>query len=1427
MPPAPEEVESMYDEVMEAQLVPLHVRQNLKSIMSLEKKWATVLYYKSMLRNEISTNNASFGNSDKDLLHHLQYSHFPDISKLLQLKSRIFTANKSWMELFIAHSGITILIKAMEDRLNHAPLSELDAAILFELIGCSKKVMNSSSTMEKFITTPGAVEAIVHSLNFDFKILALQVLEVLSVLCDYSEIAAEFVLTCVRKLSKSRRESPAIFLVQALLHEDVEVKVAVIRFVNNLLAGLQEYEIRQSFRRDLKVVKFEIICGQALDTLLLSNAKKMTASSLDGKTASHILPSKLLEESSSGHESVELPSTKVAKLEKIRSSVLQRNTLLNSSDYVDDVELADDNVTRIAPNKGIMAGTCTVYVGKQKGAIFGTGKHVTYFYSIEDESLCWWAEGKMAGPPVGFINTADILELHQFPSKRRIDQETFEIVTHTECITLSCPSEVVKEKWLTALQAAKNSAILKRCSYAVEKSLLDPNDVPKHVEMFKKQIQVYQIIAEEDNALSRTESGLDLADVEQLSAYIHSTLLEAGLGDKFISLLQELLFLPPETAVREKVWNHLISSCRRYRKPRRRSVDSESEIDSVGLQSRTASASFDEHGGLSSNSASSLAHPSPGKSGRRRANSNRTAYMMMKRKDSDGGSTVSRKHSSSIGQYEDGENFQRQNSNRLSVKFREPPPKNDLDSTGATQHTHHAREHPPPPPPTSKGKAAPDDRVALTTPDDRLPDRVPFSDAVQNTSRTRTLLPAVTVGKNPIPDPPLPPSDFDMIIQREMERRHALQSSRNQQRPVPFPPPLPADAKKLLPQYYFLPSIVAPPPLPLPFLESPGNETNDHGQDHPHASSDPTATAHAKHKLSLSVDLSAIDNSMLTRAKSTAVGVSLDSGLFLREARDMRAKSLCERKPTRKLKKLFWNKIKSAENTVWYSVRSESRPQSMDFNAEKLELLFSEKEVTVAKKGPSPVSRASSGPEQTSLIEKGKSQNIHIALKKLKKNPEEIVNLILELNPEQLTSETTEILLNILPTTEESELIRSYSGEMDTLGLPEKLYKALLVIPRLHERLRCHSHIFPWDEQADAVENKLRVVSEACHLLLTPDGSQGLLDVLAMVLAVGNYLNGDSVQGQAEGVRLDVLILIQNVKTATSVTGAAVGASTKNNTLLHFIADELITKDPRARFYFNDWQCVKSAAEIPLKTIAEELKTIEIVSKEAKQELATAIISKQKDVMMEALNERFGSFLDHAEGRIRVLHRRFGEVGDLVKQVLLKYGENADVEVDESGKEPGIRLLETVTNFAAAFQRALDENDMVRLEEERQRKKAEEAAKRAALMLLRKEENQGRLKGNNKRQSSRSIRASAALSMELREPFGDMDDKDSANYATDNLFGEFHQFQNVSTEDMVQSFRAKMGVPNSPAKFPYHRHRYHTAYSDTEGSDMDSDASWS
>ena len=50
--------------------------------------------------------------------------------------------------------------------------------------------MNSSTGMDYFLTVPHSIESIVNSLNFYFKMLALQVLEILSVCCYYSNEAA-------------------------------------------------------------------------------------------------------------------------------------------------------------------------------------------------------------------------------------------------------------------------------------------------------------------------------------------------------------------------------------------------------------------------------------------------------------------------------------------------------------------------------------------------------------------------------------------------------------------------------------------------------------------------------------------------------------------------------------------------------------------------------------------------------------------------------------------------------------------------------------------------------------------------------------------------------------------------------------------------------------------------------------------------------------------------------------------------------------------------------------------------------------------------------------------------------------------------------------------------------------------------------------
>ena len=63
-------------------------------------------------------------------------------------------------------------------------------AALYEMLLCCKKVMSSSTGMDHFLKVPNSIETIVNCLNFCFKMLALQILEILSVCCYYSNEAA-------------------------------------------------------------------------------------------------------------------------------------------------------------------------------------------------------------------------------------------------------------------------------------------------------------------------------------------------------------------------------------------------------------------------------------------------------------------------------------------------------------------------------------------------------------------------------------------------------------------------------------------------------------------------------------------------------------------------------------------------------------------------------------------------------------------------------------------------------------------------------------------------------------------------------------------------------------------------------------------------------------------------------------------------------------------------------------------------------------------------------------------------------------------------------------------------------------------------------------------------------------------------------------
>lgn len=67
-------------------------------------------------------------------------------------------------------------------------------------------------------------------------------------------------------------------------------------------------------------------------------------------------------------------------------------------------------------------------------------------------------------------------------------------------------------------------------------------------------------------------------------------------------------------------------------------------------------------------------------------------------------------------------------------------------------------------------------------------------------------------------------------------------------------------------------------------------------------------------------------------------------------------------------------------------------------------------------------------------------------------------------------------------------------------------------MPRLNMRLECHEIAFAWSANAGNAETQLNILQRACAEMTTSEAH--LKTILAAILSIGNYINGDSNRGQ-------------------------------------------------------------------------------------------------------------------------------------------------------------------------------------------------------------------------------------------------------------------------------------------------------------------------
>ena len=171
-------------------------------------------------------------------------------------------------------------------------------------------------------------------------------------------------------------------------------------------------------------------------------------------------------------------------------------------------------------------------------------------------------------------------------------------------------------------------------------------------------------------------------------------------------------------------------------------------------------------------------------------------------------------------------------------------------------------------------------------------------------------------------------------------------------------------------------------------------------------------------------------------------------------------------------------------------------------------------------------------------------------------------------------------LLGLAPTTIEAETLHKYDGPCGVLdlGKAERFCMALLRIPRYRERIRCFMYVMRFQELVKDLEHDLGTVLNACERVLT---SKALVNALNVLVALGNFLNLYSVNGEAEGVTIDSLNKLKQVKSYGSQT-----------TALHYFT--LVVQD-RSKDIFNlstEVGDCRGAASCVLSQLTAELKIL-------------------------------------------------------------------------------------------------------------------------------------------------------------------------------------------------------------------------------------------
>uniref|UniRef100_A0A8C9QCK3 Formin-2 n=1 Tax=Spermophilus dauricus TaxID=99837 RepID=A0A8C9QCK3_SPEDA len=256
-------------------------------------------------------------------------------------------------------------------------------------------------------------------------------------------------------------------------------------------------------------------------------------------------------------------------------------------------------------------------------------------------------------------------------------------------------------------------------------------------------------------------------------------------------------------------------------------------------------------------------------------------------------------------------------------------------------------------------------------------------------------------------------------------------------------------------------------------------------------------------------------------------------GLGMNQDRGSRKQPI---EPCRPMKPLYWTRIQlhskrdSSPSLIWEKIEEPS------IDCHEFEELFSKTAVKERKKPISDTISKTKAKQVVKLLSNKRSQAVGILMSSLHLDMKDIQHAVVNLDNSVVDLETLQALYENRAQSDELEKIEKHGRSSKdkenakSLDKPEQFLYELSLIPNFSERVFCILFQSTFSESICSIRRKLELLQKLCETL---KNGPGVMQVLGLVLAFGNYMNGgNKTRGQADGFGLDILPKLKDVKSS-------------------------------------------------------------------------------------------------------------------------------------------------------------------------------------------------------------------------------------------------------------------------------------------------------